>query len=189
MTTETSTRLLDTAEQLIRQRGYNAFSFKDLAENVGIRTASIHYHFPTKADLGTSLMKRYVRQLEEALEAIDRRTGGAKSKLKSFIKLYRDTEAQGAICLCGSLASDVETLPAELQEVVTSYLDRSEGWIAQQIADGVRAGEFGFGGRPAEAATALLSSLQGGLILSRTRSERSVLDPVQRTFFRLLEST
>src|SRR5579862_1588267 len=55
----TRDRILDIAQRLIQSRGYNAFSFDDLAEELDIRTASIHYHFPTKADLGIALLRRY----------------------------------------------------------------------------------------------------------------------------------
>ena len=79
---ETTTLLLNTAQGLIQTRGFNAFSYKDLAEAVGIRTASIHYHFPAKAELGVALMERYIADLNQALENIDRsgRTPQGKAK-------------------------------------------------------------------------------------------------------------
>ena len=186
-TTETSTKVLDAAQLLIQERGYNAFSYRDLAERVDIRTASIHYHFPAKADLGKALMDRYLAELESALATIGRTGRTSKAKLKAFIKLYRDTELRGAICLCGSLASDQETLPEPLQGAVSAYLDRSEAWIAERISEGVKLGEFGYSGKAADAAATLLSGLQGGLILSRTRS-RWLLEIVQRVFLQALEA-
>lgn len=185
---ETATRLLDTAQQLVQRRGYNAFSYKDLAEAVGIRTASIHYHFPAKADLGKALMDRYQAELERTLEAIDRTGRSSKAKLKRFIKLYRDAESHGTICLCGSMASDQETLPRGLRGAVSAYLERSEGWVADRIAEGVRGGEFTFSGKPADAAAALVASLQGGLIVSRARHGRRLVDTVQREFLRAMEA-
>ncbi len=187
-TNETATQLLDAAQSLIQERGYNAFSYKDLAATVGIRTASIHYHFPSKSDLGVALMERYVQDLTGALAAIDQKTRSSKSKLKSFIKLYTETERRGAICLCGSLASDRETLPPSLQKAIAQYLQQSERWIAEKIQEGVKHGELGFRGKPADAAATLLSSLQGGLILSRARGGGSLLTTVQRVFFETLEA-
>ena len=186
---DTAAQLLDEAQGLIMARGYNAFSYKDLAAAVGIRTASIHYHFPTKGDLGVALMQRYVAGLDGALERIDRGSRSASAKIKAFVKLYAETESAGAICLCGSLASDIETLPPELQEVVHDYLARSEKWLAGVIAAGIDEGELRYAGRPADAAATLLSSLQGGLILSRARSARtSTLTTVQRVFLELLDA-
>jgi len=95
MATETATQLLDAAQTLVERRGYNAFSYKDLATDIGIKTASIHYHFPAKADLGIALMDRYLGGLEQAFATIDRTGSTHKTKLKKFIKLYRDTECRG----------------------------------------------------------------------------------------------
>ena len=185
---DTATQLLDAAQVLVQERGFNAFSYKDLAAVVGIRTASIHYHFAAKADLGRALMARYSDQLEQSLDEIERkgRTNGAK--LKRFIGLYRATQERGAICLCGSLASDLNTLPVELQADVTAYLDRSEEWVSEKIRDGMRSGEFSASGTPASIASTLVASLQGGLILSRTRgSSSTVLNHVERTVLAALK--
>ncbi|MEM7199803.1 MAG: TetR/AcrR family transcriptional regulator [Planctomycetota bacterium] len=204
MPADTATLLLDRAQTLIQTRGYNAFSYKDLAAAVGIRTASIHYHFPAKADLGLALMARYHAALEDALAEIDHRGRSQLARLKAFIGLYRDTEARGAVCLCGSLASDRETLPAPLQAAIADYLTRSERWVAARLAEGVRAGEFAVAGRSADAAASLVAGLQGGLILARAHGAGAhgagaqgtgargtgahVVDRVQRSFLALLHS-
>ena len=116
---ETPNQLLDAAQTRTQERGYNAFSHKDLAEGVGIRTASSHGHFPGKASLELARIERCVEQLRLALAAlavlavIDGNGRTNKAKRKSFAKLCADTEARGAICLCGSLASVRETLPED----------------------------------------------------------------------------
>lgn len=189
MTVDTTTQLLDAAQQLIQERSYNAFSYKDLAATVGIRTASIHYHFPTKADLGQAVMERYLEQLQSAVQAIEAVESTHKGRLERFIAVYHATESSGAICLCGSLASDRQTLPEALQKAIYAYLDFSEHWLSEQIAQGIEAGEFQFDGEPAEAAATLLSGLQGGLILSRARGgQTSLLHTVQRVFFHSLKA-
>ncbi len=187
--TDTATQLLDTAQLLIQKRGYNAFSYKHLATTVGIRTASIHYHFQTKADLGKALMDRYLAELEQALDNIDRKGRTNKAKLKKFIGLYRETEDDGVVCLCGSLATDYETLPVALQRAVSTYLGRCEQWVAEKIDEGVGEGEFALSGSCTDAAATLVASLQGGLILSRARGGPPVLDNVQRTFLAALNAS
>lgn len=183
---DTASELLDAAQHLIQERGYNAFSYKDLSGQVGIRTASIHYHFPSKADLGQALMERYLVDLTGALERIEAKAKTAKARLQGFFALYGATESQGSICLCGSLASDRETLPEPLQEAVGDYLSKSEKWIAKAISDGLAAGEFEPGAKPADQAGALLAALQGGLMLSRARDGKPILQAVQRSFFSAL---
>ncbi len=185
---DTPTQLLDAAQGLVQERGYNAFSYKDLEVAVGIRTASIHYHFSGKADLGEAVMLRYLERLEAELGRIDSRSRTGWGTLKAFIEMYRKTERAGAVCLCGSLASDQETLPAPIQLLVTAYIQRSEAWAAETIRVGVKSGEFGFAGRPVEAARTLVASLQGGLILARAQGGSRVIDDIQRLFEGLLKS-
>ena len=185
-TSATTVRLLDTAQTLVQQRGFNAFSYKDLAAEVGIRTASIHYHFPTKADLGVALMTRYHEGLERSLSEIERRHEGALARLNAFIGLYKKTQKQGTICLCGSLATDTETLPDALRAAVGEYLRRSEEWVARQITDGVASGELAFDGRAKDAASVLVAGLQGGLILARAQPKSPVIANVQRVFLATL---
>jgi len=185
---DTASQLLDAAQVLVQRRGYNAFSYKDLAETVGIRTASIHYHFQAKADLGQALMGRYLAELNRSLAEIDRTSRSQRSKLRSFIDLYRQTETRGAVCLCGSLASDQETLPENLQHAVSAYLHRAEGWVASTLKQGVQDGEFVVQGKPGQTASTLVASLQGALIVSRVRGGASVVDDVQRTFLAALRT-
>ncbi len=177
---------MDTAQELIQSRGYNAFSYKDLAEAIGIRTASIHYHFATKSDLGVAVMERYIADLEASLAAIDRGGHSNRGKLERFIELYSEPEARGVICLCGSLASDRETLPAPLQKAISTYLKISERWLREAIRTGVRDQDFAFKGQPADAATLLLSSLQGGLLLSRAQGGKALVSTVQKVFLESL---
>jgi len=187
--TDTQSKLLDAAQSLIQNRGYNAFSYKDLAEEIGIRTASIHYHYPTKPDLGIGLMKRYIAALECSLSEISQRKQSNRAKLSAFIDMYSTTESYGAICLCGSLASDQASLPESLQEVVAEYLLKTERWVTKVIAKGIKDGEFKYSGRPVDVARSLVSGLQGGLILSRASATSSpMISTVQRVLFKTLEA-
>ena len=186
---DTATQLLDTAQTLIQERGYNAFSYKDLAETVGMRKASIHHHFPAKASLGVAVMERYIERLRASLAKIDSGARSNQAKIKAFIGLYIATEKTGAICLCGSLATDRQTLPTEMQDAVARYIQCSEDWVTERVKLGVAAGEFGFAGKPRDVASSLLSSLQGGLIMSRAQTNnRPLLTTIQRVFLQVLQA-
>ena len=86
----TATRILDVAEGLAQTRGFNGFSYADIAAEIGITKASLHYHFPSKADLGRALVRRYTERFMDALDAIEasdvpkRRGGFGKPKPKPF---------------------------------------------------------------------------------------------------------
>lgn len=177
----TADRLLDAAQGFVQDRGFNAFSYRDLAQEVGIRTASIHYHFPAKTDLGVAMMERYQAGLEEALGELGQRKRSAKAKLEGLVDLYRATEGRHAMCLCGSLASDFETLPDEVRLLVETYLRQTESWVRAVIEEGTASGEFQPVAKSSDLATTFVAGLQGGLLVSRTG--RSVLRSVQRVLF------
>ncbi|MFT5583700.1 MAG: TetR/AcrR family transcriptional repressor of nem operon [Cognaticolwellia sp.] len=176
------TELLDLAQTMIQERGFNAFSFKDLANRVGIKTASVHYHFPSKGELGLQVMERYLGQLDLTLQiwaALPNET----ARLRAFVSSYRETEVKGAICLCGSMASDIQTLDAPMQTPISAYLKRSEAWVTECVQGGLDSGEF-HSMLPAQTlAMSLLPSLQGALILSRAQRTGTLLAAVEQSFF------
>ena len=186
--TDTRTQLLDVAHSLVEQRGFNGFSFHDLSAAVGIRTPSVHYHFPSKADLGDALISRYLDRLIEALDNIDRRHASARKRLEAFIQVYRVTQQRHALCLCGSLASDVGAIPEPLEAPVRRYMERSESWLRATIAAGRDAGEFTAGLDPARLATLFLASLQGALVVAHAQSEKAARGTMQRVRTALLDT-
>lgn len=181
-TPDRRTELLDLAQGMIQERGYNAFSFKDLATAVGIKTASVHYHFPSKGVLGLEVMQRYLAQLEESL-LLWRKLPNETARLRAFVASYRQTQVRGAICLCGSMASDIQTLDQPIRDPIQRYLEQSELWVAQCIQAGLDCGEFQSPLSAEMLAMSLLSSLQGALILSRAQSKDTLLDAVEQSFF------
>ena len=68
---DTATRILDSAESLVQVRGFNGFSYADVAAELGVTKASLHYHFPGKAELGRALIVRYATRFNAALAGID----------------------------------------------------------------------------------------------------------------------
>ena len=101
MNRDTRTTLLDIAEYNARSRGFDGFSYADLAVAVGIRKASIHYHFPTKADLSDHLIARYHTSLKERLAEIENDHLSADERLMALIRLYREALNGGqTVCLC-----------------------------------------------------------------------------------------
>jgi TetR/AcrR family transcriptional repressor of nem operon len=169
MTNETRSALLEVAEELVQTRGFNAFSFRDLSERVGIRTASIHYHFPTKADLGLALIAGQRERVRQALEAIDAAGGPAPARLRSYADVFLGTLRNGhRMCLCGMLAADAETLSeAMLRELQMSF-EEHETWLDGVMAEGRSARTLAFPGSPRDRARLFLAALEGGMLVART---------------------
>lgn len=187
----TADQLLDEAQRLIQTVGYNAFSFRDLAESVNVKTASVHYHFPTKSDLGVALMRRYTDQLLEELDGISQRARTAKTKLTRFVDAYRRTLASGdRICVCGSLAAEINTLEPQLRDEVQRYFDLSVSWVEAVIREGFETGEWGYGPsdapHPAALAKTLVSGLQGAMQFARVVGDDRLLKHVEHQHLSLL---
>jgi TetR/AcrR family transcriptional repressor of nem operon len=169
-TSQTATAIMEAAQELVQTRGYNAFSYRDLAERVGIRTASIHYHFPAKSDLGEALVRRYSQAVEQACEQIDREVDAddAGEKLRRFSALLDGVLRDGCrICLGGMMASDFATLPPAVQHEVTRFIAANEQWLARVLAQGRAAGTLTFAGDAETAAGALFSALEGAMFIAR----------------------
>src|SRR5271165_1927632 len=123
-----ATAILDVAEQLAQTRGYNGFSYADIAAQLGVTKASLHYHFPTKAELGRALIDRYHGSFSAALDAIDLQARSPREKLQNYVGLYDSVLSNERMCLCGMLAAEYATLPAPMQEGLTSFFDANERW-------------------------------------------------------------
>jgi TetR/AcrR family transcriptional repressor of nem operon len=161
-------RILDAAERLCQTRGFNGFSFRDLAGLVGIRSASVHYHFRTKGDLGKALIVRYRHKIETVMGEIERREATVAGRLKRFAGVLREMlRDENRACLCGILAAEAGTLSDEMRTEVRRFFDLCEQWLARELQEGRRSGELSFHGSPASAARTLLSALEGAMITSR----------------------
>jgi TetR/AcrR family transcriptional repressor of nem operon len=167
----TAQRILDIAEQLVQSRGYNGFSYADIAGELGITKASLHYHFASKAELGEALIERYSANFAEALERIDSTCPGARAKLNAYAGLYADVLREDRMCLCGMLAAEYQTLPARMHGSVIRFLDHNVTWLADVLAEGQSDGELSFDGSPADAAQTVLSTLQGAMLVARPYGE------------------
>lgn len=175
---DTRTMLLDLAERLTRQRGYNAFSFRDLAERVGVTTASIHYHFPTKAELGRQVMKRYRERFLEALAGLapsERPTRSAREIVADFCGLFESNLRRGGACLCAPLASEYASLPDEVQVEVRNFYDDAEGWLAAVLERGRRAGELRFDGPSLAVARSIVALIEGAMVAATAMNDEARL--------------
>ncbi len=165
---DTAQRILDVAQQLLQKRGYNAFSYADISETVGIRKASIHYHFPSKNDLAKALVVRYRSTFACLRSQIDRETDHAITKLERFANLYLEGLQSGCVCVCGMLAEDFTTLPSEVREEVKAFFSDNEAWLTQVLIQGVKTGEIHCQGNVEIEAQLLLTSLQGAQLIARS---------------------
>jgi TetR/AcrR family transcriptional regulator, transcriptional repressor for nem operon len=164
---DTAQRILDIAERLMQVRGYNGFSYADIAESMRLTKASLHYHFPSKAELGRRLMERYTGNFLAALGQIDATGAGARERLSRYVSIYADVLANKRMCLCGILAAEYATLPKSVKAEVTRFFDANETWLAGVLEQGKRSKDVNFSGSAIEAARTITASLEGAMMLAR----------------------
>ena len=171
--TDTADRMLDLAERLVQTRGFNGFSYADIANALEVTKASLHYHFPTKAELGRRLIERYSDAFTAALEALDESGADAHEKLHAYVDIYAGVLRNDRMCLCGMLAADYVTLPEPMKSAVTHFFEANERWLATVLEQGRAAGELQFAGSPLEVARFLVSSLEGAMLVARSFNDVS----------------
>jgi TetR/AcrR family transcriptional regulator, transcriptional repressor for nem operon len=166
--TGTRGRILDAAERLAQVRGFNGFSYADVADEVGVTKASLHYHFPGKSDLGATLLARYTARFLEALGRIDAEGLAPVDKLYAYADLYADVLRQERMCLCGMLAADYETLPDDMCDAIREFFDANQRWLESVTAAGRADRTMRFDGTAGDAARSILDGLEGALLVSLT---------------------
>lgn len=175
---DTATRILDVAERLVQTRGFNGFSYADIARELEVTKAALHYHFRTKTDLGMALIGRYHRQFADALDAVALARPEPRVALHRYVDVYRDVLRRDRICLCGMLAAESETLPAQMRDAVADFFDLNVAWLTATLDTGREQGDLHFGAEPIAEATSFLGALEGAMLIARLRHDRMGFDSV-----------
>jgi TetR/AcrR family transcriptional repressor of nem operon len=162
----TRERALDIAEDLLQRRGFNGFSYADVAGALQLSKAALHYHFATKAALGEALVARYRARFLGELAAGDR--GGGRAALDAFVETYARVLRDDRMCLCGMLAAEVDTLPVDLRMAVSGFFDEVERWLAGALGRGRADGSLAFPGEPLDAARMIVDTLEGAVLVARS---------------------
>jgi TetR/AcrR family transcriptional regulator, transcriptional repressor for nem operon len=163
----TRSRILDVAEHLVQTRGFNGFSYADIAAEVGLTKASLHYHFATKADLGRTLVARYTEGFGAALAEIGRRHPEAPAQLRAYAELYSAVLREERLCLCGMVAAEYATLPSAMQEALRVFFELNERWLTQLLERGEREGTLTLAAPATAAARMLVGALEGEMLVAR----------------------
>ena len=173
---DTAQRILDVAERLVQTRGFNGFSYADIAEALDVTKASLHYHFPSKADLGRRLIERYEKTFLAALKGIAAAGAAPREQLKRYVRIYADVLRENRMCLCGMLASDYATLPKAMREEVKHFFDENERWLVGVLEQGRKSGSLEFKGPAVDLARVIVGSLEGAMMLARSYGDASRFD-------------
>ncbi|MET4897063.1 TetR/AcrR family transcriptional regulator [Sphingomonadaceae bacterium jetA1] len=158
---ETAEAIMDAAERRIRAGGYGGFSFRDLAADVGVKSASVHYHFPTKDMLVAAVARRYN---DRVVAAVEQEIATGADAVEAWRKVFRDALAKGAhMCLCGSLGATAGDLAPDVATEVRRFFDLG--------VDSLMAG-----GLPRARAMQALALLEGAILMASVQGDSAIFD-------------
>ena len=167
MESSTADRILNVAQEIVRNRGYSAFSYADIAEQVGIRKASIHYHFPSKDELVKALVERYRQGTVEACDRIAQSNADPYQQLIQFANLYREGLQAHQICLCAMLAADFAVLSPPVRAEIQAFFSDTEAWLARLLQAGCDISGWHCHLSMVQEAKGLIALFQGAQLLAR----------------------
>lgn len=167
---DTKTDILNCAEQLMRTRGYNGFSYADVADAVGTTRANIHHHFRSKEDLGEALIVKTQSTMGQSLA--DQQDHPALSQLRHYIGIFEQSVDDNLVCLCGMLLAEDDGLPKQLRATNQGFVDWQLAWMTEVLTSGRTRGEIDFDGRPEDQANFIYSAIQGAHIVAKSRRDR-----------------
>ena len=161
----TRERILELGENLVRTKGYNAFSYQDISSELGVKNAAIHYYFPSKENLGTSIVKTNILRFEEMIDNMRSRKFDEWQQLETFIKIYIKSHREQKKCLIGSLSPDYRTLNETTRNELKKMIEIILSWMTEILESGKSKGLFAFNDSSASKALAIFSSLVASLQL------------------------
>ena len=165
----TPEKILDIAQSLIVAGGYNGFSYADISAAIGIRKASIHHHFPAKAELVSVLIDRYRRQAEEGLKSLREHAPGPAEQLQFYMNYWQACiqDATQPFCVCAMLASEMQMLPQEVATRVRAHFQGLAEWLTAVLQAGEAQDLFRLDKSPEEEAQMLMASVHGAMLSAR----------------------
>jgi TetR/AcrR family transcriptional regulator, transcriptional repressor for nem operon len=165
--------IMAAARRTAQAHGYSGLNFRDLADEVGIKAASIYHHFPSKADLGAAVARRYWEDTAAGLELMSTETSDPLRSLHQYPDIFRKSlEADNRMCLCSFMAAEYDDLPEAVKKEVQAFADVNVAWLSRMLsaADAVNSGES------EQRARAIFAAVAGAQLMARSRSDISLYD-------------
>ena len=176
-TASTVEKILGSALLMVQQRGFSGFSFRDIAREVGIKTASIHYHFPTKPDLAQAVLAQVRAEFTSELDRIDTEIVDTNTQLESFIAIFQNTFANGdRLCPFCMVACAQDGVPDFVRAEVQSFWSTGEQWVTKKLEQGSATGTYRRDLDSATAGRTFIAMLEGAMVTARAFEDRSRLD-------------
>ena len=168
----TAQKIMDCAERMIREGGYHSFSFRQIAEELSIKSASIHYHFSTKEALGEAVTRRYTANFLEAMGDPSQQ----KSPLKHYVLGFQNSlKTHGHTCLCCVLTAECGRLPSPIRQALQDFTAKNLTWLESALK---KLHPSWPAKKLKETAAMTFSALEGAITFSALSNDTSHLEQV-----------
>lgn len=165
---DTKSKILDAAESMTQASGVNGFSYLDLADEVGVKTSSIHYHFKTKADLMLAMVERVKATHGAAMSQLQSKLDAPKDRLLEVVKLFQGYVKEEKFCLCGMMAAEMQSVSPEVKERLKGYFQQFQDWLAKQFKEMKHGDSKGL-------AMGFMGALEGSLLIARLHGDPKIV--------------
>lgn len=165
--------ILEAARSGAQAHGYTGISFRDLAKTVGIKAASIYHYFPTKAELGAAVARRYWEQTARDLDDLLATKGSPTAALGAYPGIFRKSlEHENRLCMVSFMAAEYDDLPHGVKEEVQKFADVNVSWLSDMLS----AAGLASRDESADRARAIYAAVAGAQLLARSRSDLALFD-------------
>lgn len=186
---DTMQLIMDTGQYLIQTRGYNAISYADIAERIGIKKSSIHYHFPTKQDLVQAILQRYRKEFLNKLDQFEQISTNSKEMLFHFFQYYRKTiDSDSKLCLCSMMAAELVSFPIEIRSEINEFFRDNAKWIEKVIKQGKESGLMNYHISSREQSQIIMAFVQGAQLIARSSGDLQSYDVMVQNLMQNLRS-
>ena len=174
MSADTRSNIMEAAKAVVQTHGYSAISFREIAKTIGVKSASVHYHFPTKGDLGASLARQYADEAQEFLDSLPLDRSSIKATVRSYTNAFRAAlERDNRMCLCGIMIAEYDELPEIVRIEVKRFTTVNIGWLERLLT------ASGFDGSTKDRekrAFAVFSAVEGAQLIARGQTDLNTFD-------------
>ena len=176
----TQQKLIDSARHLIQTRGYNGFSYADVAEEVQVRKASIHHHFPAKSDLAKAVVEQSRAVIVEQTRQLGDGAFDPDAQLRMYTGYWEKciADASAPFCVAGILATELPTLPADLAQEVRAHFRDLSNWLEIVMTRGAQLGRFQLQGSARQEAEAFMAMVYGAMLAARAYGDAKVFSDI-----------
>jgi TetR/AcrR family transcriptional regulator, transcriptional repressor for nem operon len=167
----TKETIIKMGDELIRKKGFNAFSYHNIAQPLGIKNAAVHYYFPTKTDLLASVIQYHIQKFFEFKKNVENLN--ELQKVEKFLEIYVDAREQSGVCFVGAMATDWGTVDDAVQPYMQQMANDIINWLTNTLQIGFDIGTLHFAEIPRTKALLIITNMMAATQLARITGQEN----------------